>query len=340
MSKKELKKPVKKIKGYNEKDNRFNFSASPMKQNDFEFYTLSIPSEVLEKTCFVTNRFQDSEEGFQRTLNERKARQIAKYIDEEGGTIPTSIVLSAQPEADVQILSRKTLSFKNTKNAFLIIDGQHRVWGYIFAKYSIRVPVVIYKGLDKSQEARLFEDVNSKQTPVPAALLLDIKRLAQTEDSTESYLGDLFNLFHDSNTSCLQGRMTKAGETNKKLNRVNFNRALKQLLKSNLDFKGKGLNEIYKILNQYLRAFIDLKKMNVGEHIHKSNVFYSLVYVFPEVVIKVHSDFGKDYTYDNFSVVLNRCFGNVTESKLKSNISSLDKLKSLFLKQLDEKIEL
>ena len=335
----EAKKSIKSIKGYDAKEDRFKFSVSPMKQNGYEFYTLSIPSEVLAETCYVTDRYKDPVEGFQRTLNIKKAEQIAHYIDNDGGTIPTSVILSAQPDADVKILTRKTISFKNLKNAFLVIDGQHRIWGYRMAQNSLRVPVVIYKGLDKSQEARLFIDINSKQTPVPSALLLDIRRLAENEDVTEKYLGNLFDLFYSKNTSCLQGRLAKAGGSSK-LNRVNFNRAMKQLLKGSLDLKEKTTEEAYEILNQYLRGFMSLKKMNVQAHIHKSNVFYVLMFVFPDIIRKVHSDFGKDYSYESFSSVIMRCFGNSTEICLVANVASLAKLRNYFQKSLDEKLEL
>lgn len=326
-------------RGFDKESNRFNFSVNRMEQNEKEFWTLSVPSDVLAETCFVTSRYDDPEEGFQRNLNEKKAKQIANYIDNGFGTIPTSIILSAQNEAEIEVKSRKTISFKNSNKAFLIIDGQHRVWAYKLAKKTIRVPVVIYSGLTKQEEAQVFIDVNSKQTPVPSDLLLDIKKMAESEDKTEKFLGNIFDVFHDSKASYLKGRMAKAGGTKTKLNRVNFNRALKPVLKT-VRLDNKPVEEIFSIINNYIKAFCSLEYLSLDNHIVKSNVFYCIMFVFPEVLKKLQYQFGNDYSFSNFQDILQEYYGDLSETKLKSNIKFTPKLKELLSKQLDEKIEL
>lgn len=74
---------------------RISYTASLITQGRHKFYSLTLPSEVLAKTSFVTTRYEDPNEGFQRTLDKDKAQKIADYIDKEGGTIPTAIILSA-----------------------------------------------------------------------------------------------------------------------------------------------------------------------------------------------------------------------------------------------------
>ncbi len=39
------------------------------------------------------------------------------------------------------------------------------------ARTKLRVPVVVYNGLTKQQESKLFIDINTKQRPVPNELL-------------------------------------------------------------------------------------------------------------------------------------------------------------------------
>src|SRR5438067_6401064 len=153
-----------------------SYSVSLITQGDHRFFTLSMPSDALAETCFVSTRHDDPDGGFQRQLDENRAKEIAKYIDEGLGTIPGSIILSAQPEAKLTYDSRrKTIQFEKIRRAFLIIDGQHRVYGFSLAKTSLRVPVVIYEGLGRVAESRLFIDINTKQRSVPNELLLDIK---------------------------------------------------------------------------------------------------------------------------------------------------------------------
>lgn len=100
------------------------YSVSLVTQGRHRFYTLTMPSEVLANTCFVTTRDEDPKKGFQRVLDVKRAQQIADYIDVGFGTIPNSIVLSAQASADLKVIGRgKTLEFKDHPKAFLILDG-------------------------------------------------------------------------------------------------------------------------------------------------------------------------------------------------------------------------
>ena len=185
------------------------YSVSLVTQGKHRFYTLTVPSKVLASTCFVTTRFDDPIEGFQRRLDEGRAKQIAEYIDEGLGTIPNSIVLSAQNDAELKVIGRgKTIQFRNIQKAFLILDGQHRVYGFSLARTSLRVPVVIYNGLSKRDESRLFIDINTKQRPVPNELLLDIKNLAEYENDDEHQLRELYDLFNSKTSSPLLGLMT------------------------------------------------------------------------------------------------------------------------------------
>ena len=171
------------------------YSVSLVSQGKHRFYTLTMPSDVLANTCFVSTREEDPKKGFQRLLDEKRAQQIADYIDLGFGTIPTSIVLSAQASANLKIIgSGKTLEFTEHPKAFLILDGQHRVFGFSLAKTALRVPVVIYNNLTPRDESRLFIDINTKQRPVPNELLLDIKRLAEYQSEVEQFNGRNFRL--------------------------------------------------------------------------------------------------------------------------------------------------
>jgi DGQHR domain-containing protein len=126
---------------------RLRYSVSLVQQGENQFYTLTLPSNVLVRTCAVTTREEDPILGFQRDLDEKRALDIARYID-DGGTIPSPIVLSAQPAASLKIVGAgKTVEFTDTKRAFFILDGQHRVYGFSKAKTRLRIPVVIYNKL-------------------------------------------------------------------------------------------------------------------------------------------------------------------------------------------------
>nr|WP_222613966.1 DGQHR domain-containing protein [Comamonas testosteroni] len=101
-------------------DERLSFgSVSLVRQGNHKFYSLTLPTEVLAETCFVVDREEDPEKGFQRVLDKKRAQEIANYIDSGLGTIPSAIVLSAQPDATLEYdSSKKSISFNSLKKLF------------------------------------------------------------------------------------------------------------------------------------------------------------------------------------------------------------------------------
>lgn len=290
------------------------FSTSLITQGSHRFYTCTMPSEVLAKCCFVTTRDEDPSEGFQRTLDEKRAREIAKYIDTGLGTIPCSIILSAQGAADFKVVDKgKTVEFKDDPHSFLVLDGQHRVYGFSLAETNLRVPVVIYSGLSRRDESRLFIDINSKQKGVSNELLLDIKKLAEYEDDTEQMMRKLFDRFYEDRTSQLYGLLSPAKKSKMKISRVTFNLGVKPIT---FMFKGVEVEYVYNVLNAYFLSFREgLSKMQCEETFTNSVVFRAIMAVFPVIASKVKDRFGSDYTPDNFFEVMEPMFNKASSSK-------------------------
>lgn len=275
-------------------------SVSLVRQGDHRFYSFTMPSDVLAETCFVVNRDEDPNEGFQRELDKKRATEIANYIDMGLGTIPSSIVLSAQDECEfVYDSKKKSASFLRIKKAFLIIDGQHRVYGFKLAKTALRIPVVVYENLSKRDESRLFIDINSKQRGVPTELLLDIKKMAEYENDTEQYLREIFDTFSSEVDSALYNRLSASKKEKGKVTRSVFNTALKPLVKI---FGNKNPYEIYKIFNSYLIAFNEgvLVPHKLEEKAFSSTVFKAIAAFFPIVTARVKDRFGAIYSVDNY----------------------------------------
>lgn len=200
---------------------KLRYSISQVTQGRHKFYTCTIPSDVLAKCCFVTTREDDPKMGFQRTLDKDRAREIANYIDSGLGTIPSAIILSAQKEAELKIVSQgKTVEFNESPKSFLILDGQHRVYGFSMASSSLRIPVVIYNDLSRRDESRLFIDINSKQRGVPNELLLDIKNLAEYENDEENLMREIFDLFSSESDSAFLNKFSAAAKAKNKITRV------------------------------------------------------------------------------------------------------------------------
>ncbi|WP_258832392.1 DGQHR domain-containing protein [Peribacillus frigoritolerans] len=275
-------------------------------QGKYKFYVVSMPSDTLKETCFTITREDDPVKGFQRRLDESRAEEIAKYIDCGEGSIPTAIILAAQDEANLEYSSKsKTISFTPEKNAFLIIDGQHRVWGFIKAETSIRVPVIIYEELSRVEEAQLFVDINSNQKEVPRELILDVKRLLQKESEEERRCSEIFEFFYERKDSILNGSLARAERENGKITRRAFNKSISELLSDMLQEIPN--DDCYTIINNYLSAlkqvFIDIDE--TGEDIiTRVTVFQGCMSVSKYVIEKTNSQHNGRLTIDSFTDTL------------------------------------
>lgn len=271
------------------------FSASLITQGQHKFYTLTLPVDIIAACCSTNPRSNDPIEGFQRTLDDKRAASIAEYV-RKGGVIPSSIILSAQANSDFEYNSKnKTLGFNIDSSSFLIIDGQHRVFGFRmlsdmgFDEIKLRIPIVIFTDLSPVQEAKIFIDVNTLQKPVPKELLLDIKKLAETETSEEALLDIIFTLFEQQNDSCLKNKLSRFEKVRSKISKVTFYEAFKPLVKS---FNINNPNKLYEIVNSYLYAAKDLLQANsidFNDVISRPNSFKILI-GHSKAVISVISD--------------------------------------------------
>lgn len=282
------------------------YAISLVRQGENRFYTLTMPSNVLSACSFVTTKDENPKDGFQRVLDKQRAKEIANYVD-SGGSIPNSIVLSAQPDANFRSVDRaKTAAFTFSPYAFLVIDGQHRAYGFSLAKTVLRVPVVIYDGLTKDQEAKLFIDINTKQKPVPKELLLAIKSLANSESDIETRLGQVFDLFHQDRHSALLGMTSSTKKIAGKIDRVTFNAGLRAHLEF---FDGREVNFIYSIWNPYFHAVISgLREKAIESALSKKTTFRAFCAIFPDVVQRVQDKYKGRYSSENFSQVLSPVF--------------------------------
>lgn len=317
---------------------KVSYSASLVTQGEHRFYQLAMPSETLAQCTFVSSRDEDPEKGFQRTLDEKRAFEIARYIDSGLGTIPTSIILSAQDIAELEYDSRnKTVDFVQDPHSFLILDGQHRVFGFRKASTSVRVPVVIYSGLTRRDESKLFIDINSKQRGVPNELLLDIKKMAEYESSEEELFRSVFDKLNDDPLSPLFDKMSPSKRATSKISRVTFNAAMRSIYRI---ISSKDALEIYEILSNYLVVFRDgLTKLDGDDKkLVQSAPFKAAVAFFVPVASKLKDRFGPEYSIENFEHVLLPFFDRIKTSRISGN--SHTKILEYFESHLDTEFTL
>lgn len=257
-----------------------NISVTLITQGTHKFYSGTMPIELIAETCSPNPREADPTAGFQRSLDEVRAEAIADYI-RKGGTIPSSIILSAQQDSQLSYNSKnKTITFEVIQESFLILDGQHRVYGFrklLNEGVKYRVPVIIYNELSPIEEARLFIDINTLQRPVPKELLLDIKRLAERESDDEKLLDDLFTNFEVEKDSFLLNKLSRIDKQRGKVSKVTFYDSMKPILK---EFNISNTDKLYRIINSYFIAAGDVateNQYNLNDAITKATFFKVLV---------------------------------------------------------------
>ena len=207
------------------------------------------------------------------------------------------------------------LRFNKVPRAFLIIDGQHRVYGFHKAKSKLRVPVVIYNSLTRSEEARLFIDINTKQRPVPNELLLDIKRMADSEDESQALLHDVFDMLQSNSDSPLFGLMSPAERVKGKISRVTFNAAMKAISGA---ISGNTPDYLYEVLRAYLHAWLPaLRENDATANFTNSTVFRAIILLFPKIAEHVNARYGEDYSVDNFGEAMRPMFDKLRKNALK-----------------------
>lgn len=265
---------------------RISVNALQCMQNKKSFYLATLNSDVLKEMCFVTRKKEDPQKGFQRLLSEKRAKNIAKYMDDENGVIPSALILSAQSNATVRYDKTKLkLSFEKTNNSLMVIDGQHRLFGFYESKKSYEIPVIIFTNLTTTEEVKLFIDINTTQKGVPTALILDIKNQAGTETKLEEKQRELFDKLN--NDSVLAGFLLPNESKAGKISRTVFNASTKQLFENGV-MSTYSLNIIYNTVKNYLEAIDRIFKEteNPNAKINKTIIFKAVFAVFNEVCEK------------------------------------------------------
>ena len=308
-------------------DSRASFASLLASQGKYNFHIISMPSSIFKESCFTISRSEDPQEGFQRKLDQSRCDEIAKYIDNGHGSIPTAIILSAQPEAEFERnVLNKTISFKKHPNAFLVIDGQHRVWGYSKAKTDIRVPVIIYEGLSRVEEAQLFIDINENQKKVPDALILDVKQLLQKETEDELIAREVYDRFIEDKDSALNSFINLGENERGNLSRITFYNAIGQVINGSLKQHDNQVK--YDVINNYLKALkytLSLLSTDLENSIGKPIVFQAAMNI-GEFIISCTFSKYKKLDYKSFCEELAPISENLKENDIKQPGKSYKKL--------------
>lgn len=155
-------------------------------QNGLVYYTFIIQPAKLLKIGYILHRtnanndYEDLLPSYQRIIKKDRLKSVRKFV-ENGGYFPNSLIVSIDSEGPLlfepvgsgaEQYEMGYLNLPKKYQSVYVIDGQHRLYGYADSEkaYTETVPVVAFENLDKSEQLRLFMEINENQKSVPKAL--------------------------------------------------------------------------------------------------------------------------------------------------------------------------
>ena len=200
------------------------------------FYTFLIRPDELLKIAYVGHKASREIENlktYQRMLQSRRLKKISAYIN-GGGKFPTNIVLNLKTGKRTKLRFDVKEKFGEEALGVLhlppkyasawIIDGQHRLYGYTYARSakgfkqdSTVLPVLAYENLPAEKEMNLFIDINSKQVKVNTGLLVELYsdlhwRSSDPEEAFQALLSRIASRLNSERSSPLHDRMVVSGK--------------------------------------------------------------------------------------------------------------------------------
>jgi DGQHR domain-containing protein len=154
------------------------------------------PDKLMELAFISTYSTQDPQStsprlnGYQREPMAERFPGIGRYYARDNNrNLITPLIASArlyEPQDQVRFNKlfaagdMQTIHAEFGRSVFSIVDGQHRMGGLYWAWRTIEdfnadVPVMIYYGLHYTEEANLFDDINTSQRKLPRALIESTK---------------------------------------------------------------------------------------------------------------------------------------------------------------------
>ena len=166
----------------------FSRSAVEINQGNLTLYlTYVTPRDLFSENFYTVEKLEPrTQEGFQRILDERRARRLSRHLteaNEQGyAHLPTTVFLATDKSMTFDN-ETGTLTFdKEQVCPFSVVDGQHRIEGLRGAVEkerelaNFKLPVTIATELDDTHQMYHFFIVNTTQVPVDTSLRQQITK--------------------------------------------------------------------------------------------------------------------------------------------------------------------
>ncbi len=172
----------------------------PDSMGNTEVYAFSLSPERLLKTAVIYRRAQGNADAYQRMLKRSRLPAIGKFLEKTDAILPTDLILHLDDSVGVEELELanvsdkkgKKIPFSNQVNyrpavlnipmkyaSMEIIDGQHRLYGFVKVPQPIRdsfnLVVIGLKNLSDKQKRTTFVAINDNSRRMDANLVAYLK---------------------------------------------------------------------------------------------------------------------------------------------------------------------
>lgn len=333
------------------------------KMGGHTYYSFSIEPEKLLKIGYVLHRNKANVNmmpTYQRIIKKTRLRSIHKFIDTDKGYFPNSIIINvdskgkgltfnrANTQSESSISTLGILHLPRKYRSAFIIDGQHRLYGYANSEYKSKnsIPVVAFLDLDRSEQVKLFMQINENQKAVSKNLrsTLNSDLLWTSESHTEKLTAlrsRIAIMLGENRNSALYDKIS-IGEDSKIITQQAFENALKKsnflgkVSKNKIEklgtFYNGDLDECFSKLTKLLRLMFNYIKESIPVIWEQEN---SIVVINKGVygLIKIQSDIV-DFLLKN-SVIANTNSPSQIFNESKIYLNSLIE----FFESIDEETE-
>ena len=286
-------------------------------------YLAAISGKWLLSRTTPSWRIKDPEKGFQRIVDERRAREIALAVLDQGRTFPNAIVLATDEDI---IESDGKLSI-NTDIRFLVVDGQHRLWAQHFSNYEADFACLIHSNLSEVDMAILFLEINDNQKRVPSSLRWDLVRLVRPEDDPYGLAAaEVTYSLATEKTSPLFQRIDLTGEQSEiQLKQGSLAPELKRFFSKSRTLKNMSFDIQYDLVFQFFIAVKEIDGDNWGtlnSNYYKARVLRALIRLLFDI-IKQKSFPINDFSYREFIPFLRKIDqSSLDQEKIRSQQGS------------------
>jgi DNA sulfur modification protein DndB len=331
------------------------------KMGGHTYYSFSIEPEKLLKIGFVLHRNKANENmmpTYQRLIKKTRLKEIHSFIDNDKGYFPNSIIINIITEKNRKLIFHPSSNQvddaisrigilhlpKKYKSAF-VIDGQHRLYGYANSQYkfSNTIPVVALVNIDRSEQVKLFMQINENQKAVSKDLrnTLDADLLWDSDsfiDQMKALKSKIAINLGENRNSPFFGKIS-IGEDKRVITTEQINLALNKS-----DFLGKVKKNEIEILGTFYTGDLEKAYRNISDFLFRSFGY-------------LKESLEQMWEQDGNIIVINKGFYGITLllndfvndlqkkgllEKLKSSKSIFDEIKTYldtvihFFKDIDE----